>query len=89
MREIFISYRRRDSQDATGRIHDHLDMYFGDQTTFRDIDRIHAGNDFPHELEKALAHCSLVIAVIGDGWLGAVSSSGQRRLDDPKDLVRI
>ena len=89
MERIFISYRRSDSQDATGRIHDRLDMYFGPDVTFRDIDRLHPGADFPQELNRALAQCALVVAVIGDRWLDAVLKDGTRRLDDPKDLVRI
>jgi hypothetical protein len=85
---IFISYRRIDSQDATGRIHDHLDMYFGREVTYRDIDRLHPGTDFVVELRKALNDCSLAIVVIGPGWLKA-SNNGLRRLDDPNDLVRV
>jgi len=46
MQEIFISYRREDSQDATGRIHDHLEMYFGQSAIFRDIDSIGAAATF-------------------------------------------
>jgi hypothetical protein len=89
MSRIFISYRRSDSQDATGRIHDHLDMYFGPNVTFRDIDRLHPGADFPEELNRALAQCALVVAIIGDQWLSAANKDGTRRLDDPKDFVRI
>jgi hypothetical protein len=89
MNNIFISYRHTDSQDATGRIHDHLDMYFDREVAFRDIDRLHAGTDFPGELNKALAQCSLVIGVIGDQWLNVTYKDGTERLKDPKDLVRI
>src|ERR1017187_8525171 len=89
MERIFISYRRSDSQDATGRIHDRLDMYFGPDVTFRDIDRLHPGADFPEELNKALAHCALVVAIIGEHWLSAAHPDQTRRLDDPKDFVRI
>src|SRR5437762_9150112 len=89
MQQIFISYRRKDSQDATGRIHDHLDMYFGAEVTFRDIDSIPAGTSYPEVLDKALHNCRLVIAVIGPEWLEVTNDEGRRRLDDPNDLVRI
>ncbi len=88
MGQIFISYRREDSQDATGRIHDHLDMYFGPEATFRDIDNIHGGANFPEVVEAALHDCRMVLAVIGPRWLTATNQHG-RRLDDPDDLVRV
>jgi len=47
MHEIFISYRREDSYDATGRIHDWLDYHFGPDAIFRDIDSIRGGTQFP------------------------------------------
>jgi hypothetical protein len=89
MLPIFISYRRQDSQNATGRIHDRLDMYFGEKIVFRDIDNLPGGVDFPAELEKALINCKVLIAVIGANWLDAINDSGERRLDDPDDYVRL
>lgn len=85
---IFISYRQSDSQDATGRIHDQLNLYFGPDMTFRDIDRLQPGTDFPDELNKAMAQCTIVLAIIGDQWLTA-AFNGTRRLDDPNDFVRL
>lgn len=88
MSAIFISYRREDSQNATGRIHDHLDMYFGPDATFRDIDSIEGGTNFRQELDIALGHCLVVLAIIGPRWLTTQNHNG-RRLLDPTDLVRI
>ena len=88
MLPVFISYRRQDSQNATGRIHDRLDMYFGEKIVFRDIDDLPGGVDFPAELEKALVNCKALIAVIGANWLDAKNDSGLPRLDDPTDYVR-
>ncbi len=88
MLPIFISYRRQDSQNATGRIHDRLDMYFGEKIVFRDIDDLPGGVDFPAELRTALANCKALIAVVGENWLDAKNDSGSRRLDDPGDYVR-
>src|SRR5262249_52241206 len=88
MQQIFISYRRQDSQNATGRIHDHLTVYFGPGIVFRDIDDIPIGSQFPELLETALANCKLTVAVICRDWLNANDERGKRRLDDPKDYVR-
>ena len=88
MGRVFISYRRLDSQDATGRINYDLDMYFGREATYRDIDRLHPGCDFRIELTNSLKSCALMLVVIGGNWLTA-GCEGKRRLDDPDDLVRI
>jgi len=88
MQQIFISYRRKDSENATGRIHDHLNVYLGAGVVFRDIDDIPVGSQFPQQLETALENCKLTIAVIGTEWLNAKDDRDRRRLDDPEDYVR-
>lgn len=65
---VFISYRRSDSQATAGRVCDALKRAFGDDTVFRDIDDIAAGEDFVHTLDKALAGCGVLLAIIGPAW---------------------
>jgi hypothetical protein len=90
---IFISYRREDSEQVTGRIDDHLVARFGRDRVFLDVDAIPFGVDFRKHLEKAVAQCNVLLAVIGEQWLDiryrAGPKQGQRRLDDPTDFVRI
>jgi|KBSSwiStaDraftv2_1062776.scaffolds.fasta_scaffold291300_2 hypothetical protein len=86
---VFISYRRTDSDVAAGRLADDLSEIFGPGRVFRDIDSLEAGEDFPRALERALDSCTVVIALIGPRWSSVVSDTGQRRLDDPKDWVRL
>ena len=43
---IFISYRRNDSADVTGRIYDRLVYGFGKETIFKDVDSIPFGVNF-------------------------------------------
>lgn len=70
MKNVFISYRRSDSQDATRRIHDWLALHFPQQDLFfLDIDSIRAAADFPEELEKAIDRSALMLAVIGSKWI--------------------
>lgn len=84
---IFISYRRDDSQWATARLADSLARHFGDNRIFRDIEGIAAGARFDDVIADTLSTADALIVVIGSGWLGAVDSNGQRRLDDPDDWV--
>jgi hypothetical protein len=85
---IFISYRRDDSADITGRLYDRLVQRFGKDAIFKDVDSIPLGVDFRKHLDEAVGKCSLVIAIIGPKWPGK-KKGGKRRIDDAKDFVRI
>jgi Tol biopolymer transport system component len=86
---IFISYRRNDSPDATGRIYDRLVSEFGKAQVFKDVDSIPLGQDFRGHLNGIVGDCGVVLAIIGPRWTDASNKAGQRRLEDPDDFVRI
>ncbi len=89
MSNIMLSYRRSDSADATARIHDHLETYFGRRIIFRDVDGIQPGVQFPAELDRQLRECQIAAVVIGPQWLEVRAEDGARRIDSAADFVRI
>jgi len=86
---IFISYRRLDSADITGRLADKLGQRFGGESVFKDVDSIISGSDFKIQIEQAVKKCSLFVAVIGPDWFGTRSAEGNARLDNANDFVRL
>ena len=88
MAEIFLSYRRQDSQSATGRLADDLEARFGDERVFRDRE-IAAGDDFVEAIRRSVDSSTVVLVVVGPHWLAATDAQGRRRLDDPGDFVRL
>jgi len=84
---IFISYRREDSAGHTGRLFDSLRTRFGDDHVFMDLSNIDSGQDFNDTIQQAIRSADVVLAIIGREWL-TCTRNGQRRLDDPNDLVR-
>ena len=86
---VFISYRRDDAEGQSGRLYRDLTEHFGSEAVFMDVDAIEAGTDFRQEIDRQLATCSVLLAVIGKSWLDSTDMSGSRRLDDPTDFVRI
>ncbi len=84
---IFITYRRDDSIDVTGRIYDRLCEYFGKENVFKDVDSIPLGVNFRKYLSEAVGKCDVLLTIIGRQWLAG--DRGQRRLDDDLDFVRI
>ncbi len=88
MASIFISYRRIDSQDVSGRIYDRLVTEFSASEVFKDVNNILLGLPFANYIKEALSDCDVVLAVIGPSWATIRNKDGSLRLDDPGDLVR-
>ena len=80
---VFLSYRREDTEGYAGRLFDRLNARFP-KRVFMDVDSILAGANFVHELEKSIKASDALVALIGRQWLTS-SVSGQRRIDDSRD----
>src|SRR5436189_4125812 len=89
MGSIFLSYRREDSEGQAGRLYDDLVAVFGSDSVFMDVAAIQPGRDFRKSIDQSLSSCGVFLSLIGKSWLTAKDTSGQRRLDEPVDLVRI
>jgi TIR domain len=85
---IFLSYRRDDTEQITGRIRDRLTARFGERSIFRDVDSIPVGMRFRDKIEETLRAAKVLVAVIGPQWAEAVDRQGRRRMDQPEDPVR-
>jgi uncharacterized protein with WD repeat len=86
---VFISYRRQDTEYFAGQLYDRLADRLGDDQVFMDVARIGLGIDFTEAITQAVSTCQVLLAVIGPLWLTATDEHGRRRLDDPKDFVRL
>ena len=84
---IFISYRRADSGGWAKSLHDSLEERLGTGRTFRDVS-MQSGVDFHEHVESLLDRCDVLLAVIGKRWASITDADGERRLDNPDDLVR-
>ena len=87
--KIFINYRRDDSAGYAGRLFDYLTAHFEAENVFMDIDTIEPGEDFRKVVANAVGTCDVVLVMIGKQWLSMLDAQGQRRLDDPRDWVRV
>src|SRR5262245_12623617 len=87
--KVFISYRRDDSAGYAGRVRDRLEHELGRDLVFMDVDAIPLGTNFSKFLHEEIAKCGVLLAMIGPNWSDALDEHGNRRLDDPNDLVRI
>jgi TIR domain-containing protein len=86
---IFISYRRIDSSDVTGRIYDRLVQHFGRENVFKDVDSIPVGVDFRGHLADSVGRCGVLLAVVGTRWMVRRAVTDDASLEDTRDFVRI
>jgi hypothetical protein len=84
---VFISYRRADSGGWARSLHDNLEERLGTGRAFRDV-AMEGGMDFHEHVESLLDRCDVLLAIIGKTWVSITDADGNRRLDDPDDLVR-
>ena len=87
--KIFLCYRREDTQGFARGIYESLAGKYGHEQVFRDIDSTPAGVRFSTWIESRVGRCTVMVVLIGDVWLSAKDHTGQRRLDSPKDWVRL
>ena len=85
----FISYRRSDSSLASQALHIQLRERFGPSRVFMDVGAIAVGDQWADRLRRAINKATVVLAVVGTGWLKAADAFGRRRLDQPNDWVRL
>ena len=86
---IFLSYRRDDASTYAARLYDSLSDRFGQKRVFMDIDSLEIGKDYAVAIKETVARCDVLLALIGLYWLTAADDEGNRRLENPEDLVRL
>ena len=86
---IFINYRKDDSSWNALALYNELLKYFPKESIFKDFNTIRPGDDFVESIQKALSNCNVLLVVMSRNWLEVKDKHGNRRINDPDDLVRI
>lgn len=85
---VFISYRRSDSEWAVDRLFDELERRLGKGRVFRDLDRIQPGMNFRQVILAEVEKCDICVVIVGSNWIDVRDEDGNRRLDSEHDYVR-
>ena len=85
MTKIFVSYRRDDTKHLTHRVSEQLQLRFGADNVFLDVDNIPLGSDFRNQIRQKLASSDVFVAVIGHRWL----EKGSGDIHNEADWVRL
>ncbi|HEX4961882.1 MAG TPA: tetratricopeptide repeat protein [Thermoanaerobaculia bacterium] len=89
MAGVFICYRRDDSSGYAGRLQELLAQELGAERVYMDLCNLDPGADFILAIENTIGSADVLLALIGRHWLEQQDTAGNRRLDDPEDLVRL
>jgi len=73
MTNVFINYRRRDSDAISHRIYDWLAQQFGSEQVFIDIDHIPPGAEWLPHIKAQIGRASVVLVIMSDRWLTEVA----------------
>jgi SIR2-like domain/TIR domain len=89
--QIFISYRRSDTQSASRQLADALKLRFGSEHVFFDTRDITAGVEWRSDTIRRVRESDVVLAIIGPHWAAAAEDRTRRGLLDStdEDLVRL
>ncbi|MFE4688733.1 toll/interleukin-1 receptor domain-containing protein [Streptomyces sp. NPDC056749] len=88
MAGIFINYRTGDGGRAAEHVDERLIRVFGKSKVFRDRRAMRPGTDFPDRLRTELKNSTVLLALMGPGWLDIrEEKTGGRRIDVPGDYV--
>jgi len=85
--EVFISYRRQDSEQVVERLFGALKASLQDASVFRDLGGIEIGEDWMDKIREAIDECYAFLVVIGPDWF-ELDDSGQPRINKRDDVVR-
>lgn len=65
---IFLSYRRNDSPGYVNRLEHDLELAFGQDRVFRDVNDIKGGSDWKKVINKNLENAGVLLLVMGPRW---------------------
>lgn len=88
MTRIFISYRRHDTADAAGDLHEGLTRYLPEAEIFIDVASLAPADDWMRQVVHAVRSADWCLVLIGRNWLERCAA-GKLRLDDRSDVVRL
>ena len=87
--KLFLCYRREDTKYAARGIYERLCEKYGSGNVFRDLDTIPAGVRFREFIEERLSSTDIFILLIGTTWISAQDGAKRRRIEQPRDSVRV
>ena len=88
MADIFISYRREDTQQIAASVYNFISEAFGSNHVFIDTANIGAGEKFMEVIQQNLSDARVMIVLIGKNWLGD-KGDGSNRIDESEDPVHL
>lgn len=88
VRRIFICYRRDPDRAEAEFLYDALCKVYCKRHVFLDAESIPVGVPYRVFIKDRIRASNVFLPVIGKNWADLTDKNGQKRLDDPEDLLR-
>ena len=86
--DIFISYRRADSDWITSRLRSDLAEHFGSRRVFMDVQHIQPGEVWRDAITVAIEQCQVAVVVIGANWFDRLDPAAPASAAWEQDVLR-
>ena len=86
--DIFISYRRADSDWITSRLRSDLAERFGSRRVFMDVQHIQPGQVWRDVIDMAVRHCQVGVVVITANWFDRLAPADGSPAKRDQDVLR-
>ena len=83
-----MSYRRKDSGRWIDKLQERLELRFGEDLVFRDLDDLRVGGDFLLQIREGIKSADAVLIVIGPRWIERGHDGSGARLHRQGDVLR-
>lgn len=77
--KLFLSYRRSDAADISGRVYDGLSREHGKKRVIKDVNSFPPGVDFKEYIEDIIPSCTAVLVIISPHWTQTRGGSPRTR----------
>lgn len=77
--KLFLSYRRLDAEDISGRVYDSLSREHGKKRVIKDVNSFPPGVDFEDYIAEVIPSCTAVLVLISPSWLAGRRGTSRKR----------
>ncbi|MBV8999228.1 MAG: SIR2 family protein [Solirubrobacterales bacterium] len=85
--QVFINYRREDTEAYARLLHDRLAPACGAENVFLDVVNLTPGLQWLEQIKERSASSGVCLVLIGPRWMSSMTERAQARFDEPRDDI--
>ena len=85
--QVFINYRREDTEAYARLLHDRLTPAYGAANVFLDVVNLTPGLQWLEQIKERSASSGVCLVLIGPRWMSSITERAQARFEEPRDDI--